>query len=94
MDIEQYRYQEFLSDIAGQDIRAHGGEEEELIRIVRDWLSDASGRKTVPGGTEIHRQYEYFLQDLPKICKKIKQEIDKLTFNDYANIVSKWIQAT
>jgi hypothetical protein len=94
MDTKQYRYRKFLSDIAGQDVRAHGGKEKKLIRIVRDWLSDASGRKTVPGGTEIHRQYDYFLQDLPKICKKCKQQINELTFNDYATIVSKWIQAT
>lgn len=93
IDIEQYRYREFLSDIAGHDIQAHGGEEKKLIKIVRDWLSDASRRKTVPGGAEIYREYKSFLHDLPKMCEKLKREIKELTFNDYANTASEWIQA-
>ena len=31
LDIEKYRYRNFLSDMAGQDIHAHGGETERAI---------------------------------------------------------------
>lgn len=94
LDTKPHRYQKFLSDVAGQDIQDHGNKEKKLITIVRDWLSDASARTTVPGGAEIDRRYKCFLQDLPKICKKCKLRINELTFNDYARIVSEWIRVT
>jgi hypothetical protein len=40
-DRVRYRYQKFLSDIAGQDIRAHQGDPAELIRLVRNALATA-----------------------------------------------------
>src|ERR1041384_2209048 len=36
LDCERYRYQKFLSDIAGQDIKAHGNNPAQLIGAVRD----------------------------------------------------------
>jgi hypothetical protein len=39
IDRDKYRYQEFISDIAGQDIAAHGNDPAQAIRAVRDWLS-------------------------------------------------------
>ena len=38
LDRERYRFQKFCSDIAGQDIEAHDGRVELLVRKVRDWL--------------------------------------------------------
>jgi len=35
---DRYLYQAALSDIAGWDIRSHGGEYEEAIKQVRTWL--------------------------------------------------------
>ena len=49
-DRDPYRHRAFISDIAGQYIRAHGGEAENAIQEVRDWLSLASGRTGLPGG--------------------------------------------
>src|SRR5258708_13352335 len=39
LDREPFRYQQFLSDISGQDIAAHGGDATALIAKVRDWLN-------------------------------------------------------
>jgi hypothetical protein len=39
LDRDRYRYQEFISDIAGQDIVAHADDPAEAIKAVRDWLS-------------------------------------------------------
>src|SRR5512147_1544139 len=44
LDSEPYRYQRVLSDIAGQDIRAHSNSPERVIDIVRNWLTSASRR--------------------------------------------------
>lgn len=37
LDREPYRYQEFLSDISGQDISAHRDSESLLVKILRNW---------------------------------------------------------
>jgi hypothetical protein len=39
LDTEKYRYQKFISDIAGQDIAAHRGDVSEAIKAVRNFLS-------------------------------------------------------
>src|ERR1700686_3205317 len=38
LDRDTYRYQKYISDIAGQDIRAHKSSEGNAISITRDWL--------------------------------------------------------
>src|SRR5690349_20912230 len=38
LDVEPFRYQQFISDIAGQDIEAHSGDVGTAITVVRDWL--------------------------------------------------------
>jgi len=44
LDREQYRYQEFLSDIGGQDIGSHDDDPRLIVLAVRDWLRDQSKR--------------------------------------------------
>jgi hypothetical protein len=39
LDREQYRFQRYISDIAGQDIHSHGGEVNRLIVELATWLS-------------------------------------------------------
>lgn len=92
LDKEKYRYQSFISDIAGHDIRSHDGCPNRLITHVRNWLNDASGRKTIPGGKKIQARYTTFLTDLPKLTNEVGIEVDELTYNDYANFVSEWLQ--
>lgn len=92
LDKDQYRYQIFISDIAGQDIRAHNNETERAISNVRDWLSSHNTKVRSPDGKEINRRYQLFRKDLPEICKEVKQSSDKLTFNDYSNAVSEWLK--
>ena len=53
LDREKYRYQTFLSDIFGHDIRSHENKPENVIRHIRNWLNNASGRKTIPGGRRL-----------------------------------------
>lgn len=92
LDIEHYRYQAFISDIAGHDIRAHANQPDQAISHVRNWLNSASGRITIPGGSEIRRRFLQFESELPDICKAIPIELDELTYNDYSNFVSEWLR--
>lgn len=92
LDSEPYRYQKFISDIAGHDIRSHQNDPNELIARVRDWLNQASGRRTIPGGKQIQRRYQAFQSDLPQICENLGLEADEVTYNDYTNFVSEWLR--
>ena len=92
LDRKDYRYQKFISDIAGQDIKAHLNKPDKAIGVVRDWLSNASKRRTIPGGVEIYRRYTEFRGELPRRCRDLKIEEDEMTFNDYTNFVEVWLK--
>ncbi len=92
LDREQYRYQQFISDVAGQDIRSHDGDPQTVIGLIRAWLSDASERRTIPGGRDITLRYEAFCKDLPEICRNVRLDIDEVTFNDFSNFASNWLR--
>ena len=94
LDRETYRYQKFLSDIAGQDIRSHEGHPSALITHVRNWLSSASKRTTIPGGKKINARYTLFANDLPGMCRQSKISPDEITYNDYGGFVSEWLRKT
>jgi hypothetical protein len=92
LDEQQYRYQKFISDIAGQDIHPHNGEPEEAIRQIRKWLAAASKRRLLPGGTDIIKRYRRFQSALPTVCEEAKLEIAELTFNDLAGLIVNWLR--
>jgi hypothetical protein len=92
IDRDPYRYQSFISDIAGQDIQAHARKERKAIAKTRDWLRNASGR-VMPGGSYVNRQYDHFKRSLPKLCSKLKLRPSEMTFNDFTNIVTNWLTA-
>ena len=72
LDKKQYRYQEFISDIAGQDIQAHNSNPEEIVTVVRNWLRTASERKTIPSGSIIWKRYQEFMGDLPQLAQEFQ----------------------
>jgi len=69
MDRAPYRYKRFISDIGGQDIKAHYTRPVNAIRHVRDWLQSAPGRAAIPGGTKIWQDYQRFRRELPVIAE-------------------------
>jgi hypothetical protein len=93
LDREPYRYQAFLSDIAGQDITAHGGDPVRAIGAVRDWLAAGQRRRPPPGGVEIARRFAEFGVALPGILDDLRLRRDEMTFSDYTNIASTWLAA-
>ncbi len=93
LDREPYRFQKFISDIAGQDIASHDGEVAKLIGKVRDWLSAAANDKPLPGGAKIAERFAQFSLDLPAIASAIHLREEELTFLDYASLASRWLKA-
>ena len=92
LDKEQYRYQKFISDIAGQDVPAHNNDPEKMVKAVRDWLLTASDRKTIPSGSIIWKRYQKFRQELPQIAQAFQLEVEELIFNDYTFVLAEWLK--
>ncbi|HLP48700.1 MAG TPA: hypothetical protein VK469_22350 [Candidatus Kapabacteria bacterium] len=92
LDKERHRYQQFISDIAGQDIQSHQNDVREVIKVIRNWLQNISRHTLIPGGSEILRRYQLLKFDLPLLCEKLKLVADDLIFNDYINIISIWLK--
>ncbi len=91
LDVERYRYQKFISDLGGQDIRAHTGDPAAAIGAVRDWLRAATRRTTLPGGTDIAARFDLFLRDLPDLCARTKLHEQDLTFVDFTWLSATWL---
>ena len=94
MDTEPFRYQKFISDLGGQDIKAYGTDADRQIEVivqqVRDFLRTSSKRK-LPGADFLHNRYTIFLAELPIICREEKLDIGKLTYRDYLDCVIGWL---
>ncbi len=94
LDRDPFRYQAFISDIAGQDIRAHNDDLKRLITLVRNWLRTSSGKTNLPGGAIIFRRFQTFNSDLSELCDEAGLDPEELTFADYAQVVRTWIVNT
>ena len=93
LDLERYRYQKFISDIAGQDIAAHGGDPAKAIKIARDWLSNSTPKSIrIPGGAAIAARYALFRTELPAMCERLHLNATELTFNNYVVQVEEWLK--
>lgn len=91
MDSEPFRYQKFISDINGQDIKAHNLKEEKIIQHVRDFLATSS-RTHLSGGDYLTEQFSSFKERLPEICRQLRWTVEQLTFIDYVNCIKVWLE--
>jgi hypothetical protein len=91
LDSVEHRYQKFISDIAGQDIRAHGNDIGRAIGIVRDWLRTYSGT-SIPSGSVISNRYTSFRKKLPAMCSDLSLNTKELIYNDFVLLVSRWLR--
>jgi hypothetical protein len=93
LDREPFRYQQFISDISGQDIHSHQGQITPLIQAIATWLRDEVGEPRVPGGLAMADEFERFQADLPSIAATKELHPDELTFKDLTAIAARWILA-
>ena len=90
-DCKKFRYQRFISDIAGQDIHSHAGRPTTLIKELAAWLRLHSGLANVPGGIAIAKEFGAFKRRLPKICATSQLDVSELTYFDYETIVVRYL---
>ncbi|HEY1885337.1 MAG TPA: hypothetical protein VGG86_04695 [Roseiarcus sp.] len=90
-DRDRFRYQSYISDIAGQDIHPHKGNVDALIRELAAWLRDEARDPMVPGGVAVASEFGKFKVDLSAIAAETQLEVSELTFKDLVEITARWI---
>jgi hypothetical protein len=88
------RYQQFCSDISGQDIKSHNNDPSVLIRRIRNWLRNSPDYRNVafPGPEKMVTRYEQFRAQLPAQCRLHGLNWRNLEFNDYSLLVVGWLK--
>lgn len=92
LDSDRYRYRNFISDIAGQDIRSHRDQPEEAIKQIRNWLATHAGEKPLSGPGHLIRVYKEFQIDLPKILAVVNVTAVEAEFVDYQWAIVQWLK--
>jgi hypothetical protein len=90
LDVEQYRYQQFISDLAGMDIHAHEGNPARALTETRDWLANVSRRK-LPSSAIVRGLHEQFLEDLPALAAELQFEPEAIPYVDFERIAASWL---
>ena len=88
LDIETYRYQKFISDLAGYDPQPHKNNKQEVIQIVSDWLRTDLNKPELPNGKQIYDDYKNFEIDFAVAKKSLPK---KPSFPDFSHTIAKWL---
>jgi hypothetical protein len=92
LERDQWRYQIYCSDIAGQDIRSHNNDIGDAIRAVRNWLhTQHDGSFPMPGHRFVGDRFVVFEKELPAVCQAAKLDIHDLTFLERRTLISDWL---
>lgn len=88
LDVEKYRYLEFITDIRGIDIKAHNNSTEKVIQRVRDWIKTATGKSPLSGHILIASEYTTFMAGLPTMVERMGLDPGDIPYTDFCEIVS------
>ena len=89
LDKDRYRYQVYVSDVAGQDISMHGNDPRRLIFTIRDWLAGMTD-ETLPDGAILWDRYQRFKTELAETCRRNRQRPERLTYREYVRYVDEF----
>ncbi len=92
LEKNKYRYQKFISDIAGMNVTPHSNSQKRAIHAVRNWLVTASRRTTIPAAETIHKRFKAFQADFRKVCKKYGRDYDSMPFIEMVHNMNDWLQ--
>ena len=94
LDSRRYRYQQFCSDISGQDVRAHDNDPETAIGEVRNWLRNQIRDlgTMIPGAATMQARHGQFMEVLPEMCDQLRLDRNALIFNDYTTLAAQWLK--
>lgn len=96
LDAEPYRDKITLSDLAGQDPRAHLNDPFQVVSAVRSFLARKNPREVRTRGAQaIWDRYQAFLRQLPKLARRLElteQEVKSFAYLDeWQYGMSRWL---
>ena len=90
LDVERYRYQRFISDLAGMDIHGHDGDATVALRKTRDWLANVS-RRQLPSADRVARLFQSFMADLPALAADLEFDHENIPYVDFERMIVGWL---
>lgn len=96
LEQERYRFQQVLSDLSGNDVRAHGGDPRRLMGEVRNWIKVATGKR-LQGATRYWERFNKFLGYLRVVlCDQLgfsEEEIEEIEVAEFIDYARDWIRS-
>lgn len=89
---QRYRYQKFISDISGIDIKPHEESVKKAIFAVRNWLVTVSRRRTIPPAENIWSRYLKFQRDMNRICRNRGIDRGQMPFVEIITNMTDWLK--
>lgn len=92
LEKEQFTYRTVLSDIAGNDIKAHHDDPQILVRHVRDWILENTGRRVL-SATRIWRRYNEFYSRFEETLKEAgysDTDIEDISVFEFIELARNW----
>lgn len=93
LDTQQYRFQMFISDIAGMDVTPHAGDPRFMAELVRNWLVTVSRRRSIPDTAVILGSFDRFFVGLPAIAEAAGTTVNAMLYADFERFVLAWVAA-
>lgn len=90
LDVEQYRFQRFISDLAGMDVQPHGGVVDRAVEQTRNWLATVS-RRQLPSPADIVRLQREFARDMPDMADRLGLDRVAPNYADFERLVLGWL---
>lgn len=87
-----YRYQKYISDISGIDVKQHNNSMNRCVESIRNWLSTSSRRTTIPESEIIYSRYLKYKRDLTKVCNSRNVNLKKMPFVEFTRNISVWLE--
>ncbi|HRG16759.1 MAG TPA: hypothetical protein PLB00_12235 [Pseudomonadota bacterium] len=91
LDSKRFRFQAFISDIAGQDISIHENDTSKLFKVVRDFLAANLSKRRVPGQARLESEFRTFARELPGFCEQAGLDRTELAFPDFVRFATKFV---
>jgi len=92
MDTEVHRYQKYISDISGQDIKSHNNNPEKIIKCIRDVFNSMHIKGTIAGAKDITQNYRKFQSLQPILMEELKLHPDDITYADKVQMIERWFR--
>jgi hypothetical protein len=92
LEKDSYRYMSVISDISGNDIRAHNSNDQSLIREVRNWIRTQKN-EPIPSAHKIWRNFNIFHIYFIEKCERKgydSVDIEQMPITEYIYFVKEW----